>query len=354
MDFNLNEAYIYSLMSMPRGQNTTEHFNNTCNLPYKVMSVDSYCNVMLCVCSGWLPLPVGNILDFDNLEDVWANPRAKYLQQNVDDKKYNFCATEHCGITKASMNESKYQVLIGIDNSCNLACPSCRKELMMHSVGPEFEKKQKSAEHLVKLLENFNKPIHISLSSTGDPLASHIYRPFVKNYTPKAGQSFTLTTNGLLIKKQLDDSKIFPAITRFSISVDAGSPEIYHDVRRPGRWDVLLDNLKYLSDKNKSNITQLNFCVQQKNFRDIPKFVELCKEYEFTANIHQLDDWGTWNKIEVNRPDVWTIKNGNFVDHNVLSQTHPEFNECIDICKQISDQKLSFVKFSPNIELLIK
>lgn len=354
MDFNLNEAYIYSLMSMPRGQNVTEYFNNSCNYPHKVMSIDSYCNVMLCSCSGWLPLPVGNILDFDKLDDVWTNPRARYLQQNIDDKKYNFCAIEHCGITKSSLSVETYQLSIGIDDSCNLACPSCRKESILHSTGPEFEKKQKSAEHLVKLLESFNKPIHVSLSTTGDPLASQIYRPFIKNYTPKVGQSFTLMTNGLLIKKQLDNSKLFPAITRFSISVDAGSPEVYHDVRRPGRWDVLLDNLKYLSDNNKNKNTILNFCVQQKNYRDIPKFVELCKEYKFFASIHQLDDWGTWNQTEVESPDVWTIKNGNFADHNVLSRAHPEFNECMDICKQIADQKLSFVKLSPNILSLIK
>lgn len=340
-------------MSMPRGQHSTTYFNNSCNRPFKVMSIDSYCNVMLCSCSGWLPLPVGNILDFNSLDEVWNNGRAQYLQQNVVDKKYSFCAIEHCGITKKSIHESTYQLAIGIDDSCNLACPSCRKELLMHSSGPEFEKKQRSIKHLVKLLEHFDKPIHVSMSGTGDPLASHICRPFIKNYVPRNGQTFTITTNGLLIKKQLDDSKLLPVIRRFSISVDAGSAEVYHDVRRPGKWEVLLDNFDYLRNKNKNNITNLNFCIQKKNYQDIPKFVELCNEYKFTATIHQLDDWGTWNKTKVDNPSAWTIKNGNFMDHNVLDTTHPEFNKCMDICKQIADQKLPFVNFSPIITSLM-
>ena len=125
--------------------------------------------------------------------------------------------------------------------------------------------------------DKFTKPIDIKFSTVGDPLASHIYRAFVKEYVPLPTHTFTLSTNGLLIKKHLDDSKLLPAIKYFSISVDAGSADVYHNVRRPGKWSVLLENLDYLKDKKKN--VGLNFCVQKSNYKDIPKFVELCSEY---------------------------------------------------------------------------
>ena len=349
MDFNLNEAYIYDLISgaFPRGQNSNSYFNNTCNRPHRVMSIDSYCNVMLCSCSAWLPLPVGNILDFDTLEQVWDNPRAKYLQENIDNKKFSFCAVEHCGIKQRDINEHTYQLMLGIDDSCNLTCPSCRRDKIIHSAGEEFDKKQQSVNHLVKLLEKFTKPIDIKFSTVGDPLASHIYRAFVKEYVPLPTHTFTLSTNGLLIKKHLDDSKLLPAIKYFSISVDAGSADVYHNVRRPGKWSVLLENLDYLKDKKKN--VGLNFCVQKSNYKDIPKFVELCSEYGFCGHIHQLDDWGTWNKEPVETPDTWTILNGNYIDHNVFNSTHPEHNNCKNVCQEIKYLQLSNINFSPRV-----
>jgi hypothetical protein len=78
----------------------------------------------------------------------------------------------------------------------------------------------------------------------------------------------------------------------------------------------------------------LNFAVQKKNYQDIPKFVELCQHYGFAAYIHQLDNWGTWNIIDAANPDAWTIKNGNFRDHDVLNSEHPEFEQCKKILSE--------------------
>ena len=70
----------------------------------------------------------------------------------------------------------------------------------------------------------------------------------------------------------------------------------------------------------------LRFCLQQKNYREIEEFLEICTKYKFKPNVHQLDDWATWSPPGSN--DTFAIKNGSFFSNNVLDTSHPEHVQC--------------------------
>ena len=326
-EFNLLPAYQHTLSSMPRGLDNNEVITNNCNRPSKIVTVNWNLDCLICDCDGWLPIPVGKVSDFDRLEDVWNSDIAKTLQKDVADKKFTWCAVKHCGIGTRNIIEPKYKIYINTDESCNLACPSCRANSIMITTGAVFESKLNATNKIISWLENFPHPIHIVLSGNGDPLASNIIRPLIKNYKPKLGQTFRLFTNGLLMKKQLTDSDLLPFITEFSISVDAGSKQVYEDVRRPGKWEVLLENLDFIKNKR----GWLNFVVQKNNYLDLYNFAELCKKYKFKGMITRLDDWASWNN--------------QFHVHEVLNKSHPEHKQCIDILKDLSTNPN--VMFSP-------
>lgn len=351
--FELSDQYLYKLESMPRGQDPDRLILNSCNEPYRSLVIDYNSNCLICSCDGWLPIPVGKVQDFNSLEEVWSSPIAQILQEDIANKKFTWCAVEHCGIRWNSKLKPGYELLLNIDESCNLSCPSCRRELIMHSEGPLFDNKVQDTQRILTWLEKFEHPIQIVLSGNGDPLASHIVRPLIRTYIPKTTQQFKLQTNGLLIKKQLRDSPILPSISHFSISVDAGSKLVYEDVRRPGKWSVLLENFDFLRDNNKSSITALSFCLQQKNYRDLLNFIELCNEYNFWGFVHQLDDWGTWNSVPNETPDTWTILNGTYLDQNVLSPGHPEYQECMEVIREANTQRKNKVNFSAVIQSLL-
>jgi len=131
------------------------------------------------------------------------------------------------------------------------------------------------------------------------------------------------------------NSQLLPNITEYSVSVDAGSSEVYENVRRGGRWDILLENFDFLSELKKNHLVTLNFAIQKSNYEDLFNFVNVCNKYSFAANIHQLDDWGTWNSSAVLNPDAWTIKNGTLADHDVLCKTHPEYSKCVDVVNSV-------------------
>jgi molybdenum cofactor biosynthesis enzyme MoaA len=148
---------------------------------------------------------------------------------------------------------------------------------------------------------------------------------------------------------------LLPNITEFFISIDAGSAEVYEKVRLGGSWKVLLENLQYIKALQKETTVQLNFAVQNSNWHDLPNFVDLCLSNGFRANMHQLNDWGTWNSTTVDTPDSWTIVNGTYQDHDVLNRSHLNYARCKDTVKKLITQHAGkSVRFSPKLLQLLE
>jgi sulfatase maturation enzyme AslB (radical SAM superfamily) len=337
----------FTLKSIPRGMKYTKDILYSCNVPFRHVSIDQNSDCFLCDCEGWLPIPVGKVEDFDTLEQVWNSPVSQMLQQDIKDKKFSWCAVQHCGIIQQNIDRENFTLNISIDDSCNLACPSCRRELRMLEQGETYDKKIKDLNQIMKWLDNFTHPIMISFGGTGDALASRIFRNLIKNYRYKPGQTFQITTNGLLLKKVIAESSIKSAICNFSISVDAGTDTVYENVRRPGKWAVLLENLEWLHNNQGQSAVTLNFVVQKNNFQDLPAFVDLCKRFNFRGSVQPLNDWGTWNSRPVQTPDPWTVANGTFLDHNVADSAHPQHDEFLQVLKDLIKHDYNFLTINP-------
>ena len=336
--FTLEPQYLYKLSTMgPRGMNTTRPVpaDHNCNMPYRYITVDYLGNCLLCHCDGWLPIPVGKVTDFDSIEEVFASTSAKMLQQDIDDKKYSYCAVNHCGIRKTPVRVKGFELAINIDESCNLQCASCRREPIMHTKGPEFDFKLQCIERIISWLDKFDKPLRIVTSGNGDVLASHIMRPLLQKWKYKQSQTFILFTNGLLLRKQLEKLPILSAIKEFSISIDAASQAVYEDVRRPGKWSVLLNNLEFLKEQNLNHLINFKFIVQRRNYQDLPNLVRLVEQFDCRALVSELQDWGTWAHFRTGNDDAWTQANGIYSDHDVLNPQHPEHKVACDVIRSI-------------------
>jgi len=325
------------VIKYPRGKDHVIPITNTCNRPFTSLSINSEGNCTLCICDAWLPVVVGNITDFNNLEDVWNNPIAKEVQQDITDKKYTYCAVEHCGILYRNQVDSRYRINFAVDDSCNLACPTCRRGMINYTSGPQFEKTRDKINHFVKLINEFDHPTTVILTGTGDPLASLIMRPLLLNWVPKDKHEIILFTNGLLMEKLLPESRILPNISEFQISVDAGTAEVYENVRRPGKFSVLQQNLKWLKDNRGSAEVRLKFVVSDMNCLDIVNFSNMCYHYGFRGEISKLDDWGTFD---------------DFDSHNVIDNpNHPLYTETIEQLREVN--KMKHILLSPFFRKLL-
>jgi MoaA/NifB/PqqE/SkfB family radical SAM enzyme len=137
----------------------------------------------------------------------------------------------------------------------------------------------------------------------------------------------------------LSNSKFLDSVDRFSISIDAGSKEVYEDVRRPGKWEVLLENLDFIKECKKDTI--YNFVLQKNNFRDLENCHYLAKKHNANVNVIPMSDWGTWTYQPTNDvPDDWTVKNGFYVDQDVLNHENPFYNECKEYIQHLIDNKV--------------
>lgn len=330
-------ANQHSYRSIPRNGDLRLTINNRCNVPSHTLLVDWKGDCFVCSCEAWLPISAGNILDVRSLNDFWSMGVPAELQRDIDQKRFTHCAVDRCGILNHSIEEKIYTISINIDASCNLICPSCRRESIMLESGVEYDLKLKQVNHLVDLLEEFNQPCRIVMSGNGDPLASPIMRPLLHRFKPSPNQQIRLFTNGLLLEKQLRNNPIVDNIDQYFISVDAGTADVYEQVRKPGKHSILLKNfdfLKELIDITGAGVL-LMFVLQQANYHDMEAFAELCIRYGFNGVINRLEDWGTWDSF--NNQDV------------IGNVHHPEHIKSLNELKRIYSLYAQRIQFNASL-----
>lgn len=300
--------------------------NKYCHHPFNTITVDGLGDVYMCICQAWLPVSVGNILDFNSLDDIVISAKAKQIQSSIIDGSYRYCDNNTCSIIKEDeLSSSLTQtstinwINFALDPSCNLTCPSCRNGFVFIDEGFEFERRIQIAKHLVKLIERHTHQLKFTLSGDGDPFASLIYRRLLQELDV-AGKDveIEIVTNGILAKAHWHKMKgVHNNIVRFKMSFDAGSESVYSVTRRGGSWSKLLASARYIAEwKRKHNSAMAlaaNFVVQQANYTDMASYVELCTELGFDEiNFQKIVDWGTFN---------------NFAQEAVWQSTHPKYHE---------------------------
>lgn len=334
--------YVDSLYrSIPRNKDLDYKISNSCNVTSRTLVIDWQGNCFVCPCEAWLPICVGNITDFATLDAVWQSSGARMLQQDINDKKFSHCAVDRCGVLHNNVYFEEYYVSINIDESCNLKCPSCRTDLKMLKSGPDYEDKLHKVNHIINLLENFDKPIQVVMTGNGDPLASNIMRPLIHNYNPAKKQRIRLFTNGLLLEKHMTKSSIANHVDQYFISIDAGSKEVYEKVRLGGKFNTLIANFEFLRDfvKDRPAEVLLKFVLQKDNYLDMQNFIDLASNYGFNCVINRLEDWGTWT---------------DFSEHDVIgNKSHPEHTQAIAELNKIYKlykNKDPGVQFNPSLK----
>ena len=233
-------------------------------------------------------------------------------------------------------------IALGHDSSCNLACPSCRVGLVMADK-PQNERLDRARERVILPLLR-NRQVGLHLTSWGDPFASRHYRSILEalRHDDFNGVSLFLLTNGLGLTKNAWTSMphLAEKIVELRVSVDAATKETYEDVRRPGRWEIIRENLNVMGELSRAGTFRRNrfsggtqavasdlfldtehasfvlaFVVQRANFREMPAFVKLAEEVNADTVVFQR-----YYSFGHEGSDVFSSK-------DVASPAHPEHAE---------------------------
>lgn len=325
--YNLDHDLKYTWKNRPHPRKINL-IDRCCNFPKRHISIDKKGRCFHCMCDGWVPWPSSNLLSFNSIEEILNNSVAQKIQKSTElNGSFKFCNTAYCGIRKSSkvMPGDVYYISLGIDDSCNLKCPSCREQFIFYKSGKVFEHKKALSKHFQNLIEKTNKKLEITVGSDGDAFASLIYRDFLYNLKETPNIKFILKTNGLLIEKKIKKLPILNQIKRLEISIDAACKETYSIVRPPGDWDKLIKNLEFL--KNLKIKLMFNFTIQSNNFNDIYNFINLCNKYNAMPNFTLLQDWGTWH---------------NFAEYSVENSSNKYYIKWQEVKKDLFERGLLF------------
>lgn len=261
---------------------------------FEVLGTSNAYPTFIC-CRGWLPKPTGD-LTYQSPQEAWHSEEAVKIRRSVTDGSFKYCKREFCphlnsisGPVKY-VDESelaKYQTMVedgniqpkqlncGYDTSCNLSCPSCRRELMM----AKGEEREMIAKLGTSLLDSFGPHLeYIYMTGSGDPFASKHFLGIltgVDDPLKKYPQlKLHLHTNAQLftpdVWRKMNSSK--NRIGIMHVSIDAASETTYHENRRPGHWKTLLENMEFISSLRRADhigYLIISFVVQKNNYNEM-------------------------------------------------------------------------------------
>jgi MoaA/NifB/PqqE/SkfB family radical SAM enzyme len=192
----------------------------------------------------------------------------------------------HIGVAMARPDhrvDGIVELVYAFDKSCNLACPSCRREPINEKTSGAIEKTRAVEEKLPLLLQPTVRALQINAS--GELFASKSSRKILELIDDERCPNLRLDiiSNGTLFSE--DEWNKFPGIHNkigsIRISTDAACAATFEKLRRPAKYDRFMENMRFLSGlRAEGTIPQLrfSFTYQLDNFREMREFVDFCDE----------------------------------------------------------------------------
>ena len=189
-------------------------------------------------------------------------------------KDYIFCDSNY------NIREKKYPdvLMFSYDRTCNLHCPSCRKE------------RYTADRHEQKILEIFTERLEkevlpyvnrIKVAGDGEAFSSKIYKNIIFNKElSKQIPHIGILSNGTLLTPSNFDklAENYDSIKIF-ISMDGCTKETAEKLRAGANFEKWKENMSYLGKKREEgaiDFLAFNFVVQRANYMEMPEYVEMC------------------------------------------------------------------------------
>lgn len=319
-----------------------------CLSPFVQVNIDRF-GVGMCGCRSWQPTIIGNIFE-NSLEELLANSTAQAIRKSIIDGTYTYCHPTRCGILRSGELNSyellppevkhniedptrfsmPHHIVIALDQTCNLFCPSCRHSIIKNSEETQQEQ-QELAKRLTKNL--FSTPtdqrIELTLDTSGEVFASPMLLDFLSNISSKdfPNLEVDILSNGLLAPDRwhrLGDMQ--KHVKRITISYDSPDPLTYEKLRRGGKWDNLVKSLTWLKDKKKENGMQykVRMVVQRDNYQQMQQFYDFSQQFDVDeVQFQRIINWGTFT-------------NEQFLEVDVFDETNECYNDAIECLKKVN------------------
>lgn len=163
---------------------------SVCLRPFQLMEIQKEFYLYLC-CPSWLPTIVGNS-EKNDLMEVWNSEKSQAIRASIHDGSFRFCDKLECPANQSDalppvdqlpvdykkiflqkqviLDSPPDEIALCYDDSCNLACPSCRASRISVKAGDEFERRLSFTKKLLEDLKRLSRKKNVFLRVTGSNL----------------------------------------------------------------------------------------------------------------------------------------------------------------------------------------
>jgi pyruvate-formate lyase-activating enzyme len=316
--------------------------------------------------------------------DVWKSETANKIRESILDGSYSHCHKTACPHLSTLINTQKpsgffvekeklpFEMHDGFvvddknissgpgsinftyDDSCNLKCPSCRLHVIMAK--PNEIIKIDNITDFIK--NNYSKEARkLAITGSGDPWASKSFRKFLFEFDPKLWPKLDdiyLTTNANLFneKNWKRIEKAHPYVKSVEISIDAATKDTYENKTRiGGNWEVLMENLDFISTISTIQNLRCSFVTQLDNYKEMREFAELI--YKKFENRIQKQQYSEATLVYFGKIYQWTHMDYESFKHKaVWMEDHNEYHNFVDEVNRL--YKFNKIYIQSNFTDLIK
>ncbi len=310
---------------------------NRCPRPFDTILIDKQGSCYACECTSWLPQSIGN-LQIKSLEQIIGSAMHRHLQGSITDGTYRYCNEHQCSYIKSGAvlhgQPDRIQHLrLAIDDSCNLRCPSCRKNMIFHKEGSAYNLGIKLADRINDWLHQYDHPIQVHIGSDGDPFASHVYRHFMAQTPHRDNIKYSILTNGLMFKEFHNKVPyVISNLKELGVSIDGATKDTYEKLRLGGRWEKIVEGLECMAEQKQKYGFRfiLHFVVQKDNYHEMEDIIDLGEQYGADRVwLNKIEDWGTMD--DFGSQNIWNTPEYQEQLSNLISRIHKRndrFIEC--------------------------
>ena len=316
----INAVNVYDSPSRLLAQTIFDRarYSFTCNSILNHLEIVTNGNTAVC-CTTFLEKGLDRLKNI-SADKMWNSIKHKVLALSTENKTYTFCLKNMCPLFIGRghrqiddtwvPSEEEYLdfekkpkvVALGYDSTCNLMCETCRNEVRI-ARGREKKEADELSERIIS--DGFLSDTEFLIEAgDGEVFLSHAYKKIYMSSVCNDIPYIRFLTNGTLFTPERweEFKKGKTGKVMLTVSVDAATKDTYEKIRRNGKFDNLYQNMDFAAElKRKCELAyfRMNFVVQQRNYEEMPLFVEWakrlgCDEAFFT----KILNWGTYTKEE--------------------------------------------------------
>jgi MoaA/NifB/PqqE/SkfB family radical SAM enzyme len=173
-------------------------------------------------------------------------------------------------------DDDLHKVYVEPTNRCNLACRTCVRNAWDEPLG---SMEWKTYERLITDLGDFASVESLAFFCLGEPLL-HSRLVDMVALAHERGYRTELTSNALLLTRELAEALLGAGLDQFVVSVDGAGAESFGDVRSGASLETVMRNVQQFSDLGDEGFKPrlrigIEFVAMRRNVRELPALAQV-------------------------------------------------------------------------------